>query len=60
MAYESKCNGTARYMRYAVRVAGFLSLFGVAWQIVYPPRYPYIDSASAVFLMSSPTVTAHK
>ena len=40
-------------MRYAVCVAGFLSLFGIAWQIVYPPRYPYIDSAAAAFLLSS-------
>ena len=40
-------------MRYTVRVAGchgipFIYLF--TWRIVYPPRYPYIDSTTAVFL----------
>ena len=33
------CHGTARDTRYARRVA-FLSLFDIAWQIVYPPRLP--------------------
>ena len=50
---------TARYMRYTVRVAGyhgipFIYLF--TWRIVYPPRYPYIDSTAAVFLSSSPAI----
>jgi len=33
------CYGAARDTRYARRVA-FLSLFNIAWQIVYPPRLP--------------------
>src|SRR6266702_3604921 len=34
----------------------FIYLFGVTWQIVYPPRYPYIDSAAVAFLSRSPAI----
>ena len=50
------CHGTARDTRYARRVA-FLSLFDIAWQIVYPPRLPlyrFSRSRIPVELSSNP------